>query len=74
MRFERRKGGPKNEGISRDVYENKGPEIWFLECLEMLMKTNHLWVRLEMLLKTNILRSEVTLQNTGARFQSVWHD
>ena len=47
-----KKGGPKNEGISRDMYENKGPEIWFLECLEMSMKTNHLWVRLEMLMKT----------------------
>ena len=21
-----KKGGPKNEGISRDVYENKGPK------------------------------------------------
>jgi len=34
------------------VYENKGPEIWILGVLEMFIKTNDLWARLEMLMKT----------------------
>jgi hypothetical protein len=36
------KGGPKNEGISNDVYENKGQKIFPLECLTICMKTKKL--------------------------------
>jgi hypothetical protein len=36
------KGGPKNEGISNDVYENKGRIKFPLESLTMSLKTNKL--------------------------------
>jgi hypothetical protein len=35
----REKGGPKNEGISRDVYENKGQKNGPQRFLQKLMKT-----------------------------------
>jgi hypothetical protein len=35
-------GAPKNEGISKDIYENKGQKKSARECLEMLFKTHDL--------------------------------
>jgi hypothetical protein len=40
----RKKGDPKNEGMSNDVYENKGREISSNESETMLMKTKKLSV------------------------------
>jgi hypothetical protein len=38
----KKRGDPKNEGMSNDVYENKGPEISLCELETMLMKTKDL--------------------------------
>jgi hypothetical protein len=51
----RKKGGPRNEGISTDVTENKGRKNWPFGLLQMLLKRNELYVFLQMLLKTRRL-------------------
>jgi hypothetical protein len=51
-----KKGGPKNEGISTEVYENKGQKLASFLFLQMLLKTHDLSRFLQMLLKTNTVK------------------
>ena len=40
----KKRGAPKNEGKSNDVYENKGQEFRPFELETILLKTQHLWI------------------------------
>jgi hypothetical protein len=46
-----KRGSPKNEGISDDVYENKGKKNLYSGPVQKLQKTSKLFISVKMLLK-----------------------
>ena len=68
----KKRGTPKNEGKSRDVYENKRLKKWPLGSLEMLMKTHGLYVFSVDVAENKCgytLESGARCQAPGARYQ-----